>query len=104
MQVQSEASTPSLAGLIHLHNNVDDDDGGENGLLPMSHLTPTTILGGTVPERQIVGQLLATQIASALTMKNPQESRMLVLGLGMQKVESDREAFYEIVDLVLRCL
>lgn len=97
MQVQLEASASSLAGLQHL-------DGENDGLLPMSHLTSTTILGGTVPERQIVGQLLATQIASAITAKNPQETRTLVLGLGLQRAESDREAYYEMIDLVLRCL
>ncbi|KAI9783716.1 MAG: hypothetical protein M1816_001197 [Peltula sp. TS41687] len=107
VHVQLEASTPTLAGLQQLdssNNLVEDND--DVGLLPMAHLTATTLLGGTVPERQIVGQLLATQIASAVAMKNPQESRMLLLGLGLKSADSAgrRDAYFEIVDLVLKCL
>ncbi|KAI9889799.1 MAG: hypothetical protein M1814_004901 [Vezdaea aestivalis] len=46
-----------------------DDD----SLLPMMHLTPTTLLGGASSEREIMGHLIATQIASAIARDN-QES------------------------------
>lgn len=51
-----------------------------------------------------MGQLLATQIASAVATKNPHETRALVLGLGLGKVESDRDVFFQIIDLILKCL
>ncbi|KAI9864573.1 MAG: hypothetical protein M1813_003062 [Trichoglossum hirsutum] len=80
-----------------------DDDGG--GLLPMSHLTPTTVLGGTgPPERETLAQLYATQIASMIAVRNPEETRMLVLGLGLKKVDLERETFFDMMDLVGKCL
>ena len=51
-----------------------------------------------------MGQLYASQIASAITTKNADESRTLVLGLGLGKeagVEADRETFIKVVELVL---
>lgn len=76
----------------------------ENELLPKPHLTPASILGGTTPEREVVGQLLATQIATAILTRTPAENRLLVLGLGLPKIEKSQEAFFEVIDLVLRCL
>jgi proteasome assembly chaperone 3 len=55
----------------------------------------------------MLGHLYASQIANAITTKNPDENRTLVLGLGLGKdaaVEMDREAFFKIVDLVLQCI
>ncbi|KAI9838456.1 MAG: hypothetical protein M1837_002478 [Sclerophora amabilis] len=83
------------------HLQLDLDEGG---LLPMSHLTPTTILGGSMPERETMGQLYATQLASAIATKNPEESRMVVLGLGLQKADVERETFFDVVELALKCL
>jgi len=54
-----------------------------------------------------MGQLYASQIASVITTKNPEETRTLVLGLGLGKeagVDADRETFLKIVDLVLTCV
>ncbi|KAI9786904.1 MAG: hypothetical protein M1839_005135 [Geoglossum umbratile] len=80
-----------------------DEEGG--GLLPMTHLTPTTVLGGTgSSERETLAQLYATQIASAIAARNPEETRMLVLGLGLQKVDLERETFFDMMDLVAKCL
>jgi proteasome assembly chaperone 3 len=71
----------------------------------MTHLTPTTVLGGTgTSERETLTQLYATQIASAIVMRNPEETRMLVLGLGLQKVDLERETFFDMMDLVGKCL
>ncbi|CAF9911516.1 MAG: hypothetical protein HETSPECPRED_000358 [Heterodermia speciosa] len=75
-----------------------------DSLLPMPHLTPRTLLGGSTAERETTGQLYATQIASAIAMRNPQENRMVLLGLGLSKVEANREVFYDTMDLVLSCL
>jgi proteasome assembly chaperone 3 len=55
----------------------------------------------------MMGQLYASQIASAITTKNPEETRTLVLGLGLGKeagVEADRETFLKLIDLVLEII
>ena len=51
-----------------------------------------------------MGQLYATQIASVIASKNPGESRTVLVGLGLSKVEASREAFFDIVELVFKCL
>lgn len=48
-------------------------------------MTATTILGGTLPFLDTLGQTLATSLASAIHAQNPLEGRMLVLGLGLDK-------------------
>ncbi|KAL9092765.1 MAG: hypothetical protein Q9159_000663 [Coniocarpon cinnabarinum] len=73
-------------------------------LLPLSNLTATTILGASGTERDTLGQLFATQIASAMTAKTPEEERLLVLGLGLKKKELEREAFLKILEGSLRVL
>ncbi len=73
-------------------------------LLPMHHLTATTILGGTIPELEILGQTLATQIASAIKTQNDRETRMVVLGMGLDKSMSGRTEFSELVGRVLEVL
>lgn len=70
----------------------------------MPHLTASTILGATVPERDTVGHLLGTQIASAIATQNPEEKRLLVVGMGLEKAELDRTSFLEILELVLQCI
>ena len=76
----------------------------ENALLPMAHLSPKTLLGGSTSERETVGQLYATQIASAIVARNPEEKRTVLVGLGLSKFEARREVFYDTVDLLMRCL
>lgn len=78
----------------------DDTD----SLLPLAHLSPKTLLGGSTSERETVGQLYATQIASAIVTKNPEEKRTVLVGLGLSKFEARRELFYDTVDLVMKCL
>ena len=70
----------------------------------MPHLNPKTLLGSSNLERETIGQLYATQIASAIISKDPQENRAMLLGLGLSKVEASRTAFYDTIDLVLRTL
>ncbi|CAF9906142.1 hypothetical protein IMSHALPRED_004099 [Imshaugia aleurites] len=76
----------------------------EDALLPMAHLSPKTLLGGSTSERETVGQLYATQIASAIVTRNPDEKRTVLVGLGLSKFEARREVFYDTVDLVMKCL
>ena len=78
--------------------------GDEDDLLPLSHLTPNNLLGGSTSERETVGQLYATQIASTITLKNPDEHRSIIIGLGLDRIETTREQFLDILELVSRCL
>ncbi|KAK3060619.1 hypothetical protein LTS18_008132, partial [Coniosporium uncinatum] len=89
----SSDPTALHANSTSYHNDDDDGDDGSaptSDLLPMSHLTATTILGGTIPERETVGQLCATQIASAVATKDPDEKRMVVVALGLQDARMDQ--------------
>lgn len=79
----------------------DDPDAPPSDLLPRADLTATTILGGAHAERNTVGQLFATQIASAIATKNPDEKRLVVVGLGLEKATVGREAFMDLLGLVL---
>lgn len=93
-------------GAMHgSYQDLDGEDANASDLLPRSDLTATTVLGGTKRDDEVVGQTLATTIASAVLMKRPREERLLVLGLGLQSAESIRRKGYEdIVGLVLDCL
>lgn len=77
-----------------------DDD----ALLPSARFQPRILLGAGGSDRETVGQLYASQIATAIATKSPEESRSLMLGLGLAKAEIDRDVFLQIIDLVLRVL
>lgn len=50
-----------------------------------------------------MGRLYAAQIASHLALRNPDDRRTLVLGLGLRKFDSEsREGFFDVIELVLR--
>ncbi|PSS00812.1 hypothetical protein BD289DRAFT_450158 [Coniella lustricola] len=77
----------------------------ELSLLPSVHLDPKTLVGGGGPDRETVGQLYAAQIASHLAMRNPEDRRTLILGIGLQKFDPEsREGFFDIIELVLQVL
>ncbi|PGH09927.1 hypothetical protein AJ79_05543 [Helicocarpus griseus UAMH5409] len=79
-------------------------DAEEDGLLPLAGLTATSILGARGSERETVGQLYACQIASVIATKNPDEKRLLVVGLGLEQAELDRDIFFGVIDLVMQCI
>lgn len=86
-------------------NSPDDADAiPDTSLLPFPHLTATTVLGGTKHEFEVLGQTIATTVASAVVMKRPGEQRMVVLGLGLEKGSMGREEFEGVVGLCLDCL
>lgn len=72
------------------------------GALPSTHLTPKTLLGGGGEQRETLGQLIAAQIASHLSLRNSEDRRTLLLGLGLSKGEIGREAFFDVIELVQR--
>ncbi|KIV98996.1 uncharacterized protein PV09_09276 [Verruconis gallopava] len=94
---------PAPAADLHAPLRAVDPD---TALLPDTHATATTILGGTVPGLDILGQTLATSLASAIASKSPGESRLLVLGLGLDRaMEAVRsEDFAELMGLCLDVL
>jgi proteasome assembly chaperone 3 len=78
--------------------------GVNHGLLPSTHLTPSTLLGGGGEERETLGQLYAAQLASFLTMRDPEDRRTLVLGMGLVTVDTQREAFFDLFELAQKVL
>jgi len=92
------ATDAAMTSNAYLEGNEEDPN---SDLLPMHHLTATTILGGTVAELDVLGQTLATQIASAIKQRDDRETRMVVVGMGLDKSMNGREAFSELVGLVL---
>jgi proteasome assembly chaperone 3 len=72
----------------------------EDEPLPLRHLTPRTLLGGGGPERETIGHLFASQIASFIATKDPNEMRPVVVGLGFEKWNVNREAFFDLMALV----
>ncbi|KAI5803208.1 hypothetical protein EDC01DRAFT_612156 [Geopyxis carbonaria] len=85
----------------HVTDNAVADD---TELLPLTHLTPITLLGGTHKEHEASGQLIAVQLASAISSKRKDESRMLLCGLGMVLTEFDQQSFLELLELAIQCL
>ncbi|PGH31286.1 proteasome assembly chaperone 3 [[Emmonsia] crescens] len=79
-------------------------DPNEDGLLPLPSLTATSVLGARGSERETIGQLYACQIATVIATKNPNEKRLLVVGLGLEQPEIDRDVFFGVIDLVLKCI
>lgn len=100
MHVPLISTDPTLTDRrSQLHSDLDGAD-----LLPLPHLTATTILGGGDPDVNTLGQLFATQIASTIAARNPEEKRLLVVGLGLRKREVDTEFFLSVVEMVMECL
>ncbi|KAH4178321.1 hypothetical protein HBH43_043320 [Parastagonospora nodorum] len=95
------ATEASMTSNAYLDREEDDPS---SDLLPMHHLTATTILGGTVPELEILGQTLATQIASAIKTRDERETRIVVLGMGLDKSMASRGQFGALIGLVLEVI
>ena len=70
----------------------------------MPHLTAGTILGGSTAQRETLGQLYAIQVASTIVLKNPEERRSILVGLGLDRAEATREQFFDVLDLVSKCV
>jgi len=70
----------------------------------MAHLTPKTLLGGGGEERESLAQLYAVQIASYIARRDAEERRTLIIGLGLQKLRPEREAFFDVLELIQKIL
>ncbi|KAM3545591.1 hypothetical protein ARSEF1564_001585 [Beauveria bassiana] len=91
--------TPSAAGSVDMTLPA-----ASHGLLPSTHLTPTTLLGGGGEERETIGQLYAAQIASFLSLRYPDDRRTLVVGFGLKTIDKEREAFFDLFELAQKVL
>ena len=91
---------PDPAFIEHYLPSSNDED----SLLPLPHLSPKILLGGSTSERETQGQLYATKIASAIVTRNPEEKRSVLIGLGLGSVKASSDVFYDTVDLVSQCL
>ncbi|KAK4227116.1 hypothetical protein QBC38DRAFT_207163 [Podospora fimiseda] len=72
--------------------------------LPSTHLTPSTLLGGGNESRDTLGHLHAGQIASQLALRDPDDKRTLLLGLGLESAEGSGDAFFDLLELVVQVL
>ena len=98
IHVSLDSPNPSFAEQYIPSSNEEDS------LLPISHLTPKTLLGGSTSERETVSQLYATQIASAIVTRDPKEKRTVVVGLGLSNTQIERDVFYDMMDLIHQVL
>lgn len=73
-------------------------------MLPLGHLTPKTLLGAGGEQRETLGHLYASQIASAIATRDPEETRTVVVGFGLQKVEMERGGFFDMMELIQKVL
>ncbi|OAL55511.1 hypothetical protein IQ07DRAFT_639186 [Pyrenochaeta sp. DS3sAY3a] len=95
------ATDASMTSAAYLDRDEEDQT---SDLLPMHHLTATTVLGGTVPELDVLGQTLATQIASAIKTRDERETRMVVVGMGLDKAMIAREEYTQLIGVVLEVI
>ncbi|KAH8682954.1 hypothetical protein BGZ60DRAFT_427430 [Tricladium varicosporioides] len=73
-------------------------------MLPLSHLTPKTLLGAGGDERETIGHLYASQIASAIAKRDPEETRTVLVGFGLEEIDTERETFFDIIELVQKVI
>jgi proteasome assembly chaperone 3 len=76
----------------------------DSDMLPLGHLTPKTLLGAGGDQRETIGHLYASQIASAIATKNPEDTRTVLVGIGLQKLDLGREAFFDLIEMVHKVL
>ncbi|PMD49437.1 uncharacterized protein K444DRAFT_605635 [Hyaloscypha bicolor E] len=96
IQVPLSSASPTTFDTALPSNNED--------MLPLGHLTPKTLLGAGGEQRETLGHLYASQIANVIATRNPEESRTVVVGLGLQKVEMEREAFFDLLELLQKVM
>ncbi|KAI2608864.1 uncharacterized protein GGS25DRAFT_293809 [Hypoxylon fragiforme] len=94
IQIPLSAPSPATVNMALANNN----------LLPLSHLTPKTLLGGGGEERESLAQLYAVQIASHIARRDSDESRTLVVGLGLKTLKPDRDSFFDVIELIQKAL
>lgn len=73
-------------------------------MLPSADLDVRTLLGGGTPDREAMGKLYASQLATMIAAKHPEEARPVLVGLGLRGAEAGQEQFLDLMELVVKCL
>ncbi|KAK9472788.1 uncharacterized protein V1510DRAFT_416067 [Dipodascopsis tothii] len=100
--------TAAPGGNLQAYDYGDEAD-DDFSLLPLSHLTPVSVLGGG--SNEVEGKMYAVQIASMISRQNADERRRVVVGMGIARSSSDdialgpdaRRRFLDILTLVGQC-
>lgn len=66
-------------------------------MFPLEYLTSKTLLGPGGEQRETIGHLYASQIATEIATRNLEETRAVLVGLGLQKVDMERETFFDLL-------
>lgn len=61
-------------------------------------------MGGGGEDRETLGHLYSTQIASLISTRNPEEGRTVLVGFGLLKLDIGREAFFDMMELLQKVL
>ncbi|KAF1353097.1 hypothetical protein BDV97DRAFT_284332, partial [Delphinella strobiligena] len=101
LHVPLSGDSPLTDPSVYITPQTPSPDDPDASLLPFPHLTATTVLGGTKSEDEVLGQTVATTVASAVVMRRPGERRMVVFGLGLQGAGMGRREFEGVVGLCL---
>ena len=72
--------------------------------MPAPHIAPKTLLGAGGDERETFGHLVASEIAQLVQKKNPDEMRTVVVGIGLVKVDLERAAWFDLLELIAKVL
>ncbi|KAK7206808.1 hypothetical protein BZA70DRAFT_115206 [Myxozyma melibiosi] len=84
--------------------------GGEDeySLLPLTHLTPTPVLGSSADD--VEGRIYAVQVASLVSRQSPDERRTVIVGMAATKREATedlddahRSLFLDVLAMVAEC-
>ncbi len=77
---------------------------GESDSMGEAKIVPKTLLGAGGDERETFGQLVSSQIASLVLKRDPEETRTVVVGLGLLKVDLDRNAWFDLLEMIAKAL
>ena len=91
----------NMANPARAENHLPTSD---DAFLPLPGLTASTLLGGASSDREMAGQLYASQLASLIASRSPEESRTVLVGLGLNKAEVNRTQFFDLLELATRCI
>ncbi|OBT55474.1 hypothetical protein VE04_04776 [Pseudogymnoascus sp. 24MN13] len=75
--------------------------GGDDSL-PAPHINPKILLGAGGEARETFGHLVASQIASLILKREPEEARTILVGVGLLKVDLDRSAWFDLIELLAK--
>jgi len=85
---------------INMTTNLDEST-PDSSLLPHYNLTASTLFGGTKPDLELLGHTFANTLATTLLMRGGEQTRTLVVGLGLTDAKVEKENFDELLGLCM---